>query len=411
MNNAVEEFLVEINMHHSQIDYDELLYRFKKTIEDVRAGGEGSLLMLPTYLNLSNKPSVNFKAISIDAGGTNLRVALVNIDLYGNPIIEMIENYSMIEISKEGTSDAFFRNIANLILKYRDYSKYIAMSFAYPGYIDNTRDLFVERMAKEIIIDDIEGKSFRAGISKHLEANGCYDKKLTFINDSVASLIGAVSMMDFYHYGSCVGFILGTGTNVCYREKCTNMKKIIYEKNNVYDIINTESGVFDYLRGGYIDKKIDENSKVPNDHIFEKLISGRYLYQIVAETAIYAYEKGVINSEIDNTWTSGAKINEYLVNNYTDEDSLFIKDLCFNFMLRAAKLSAVSICSCVLASHKIGDRALIVVEGTTALKLNGFMDELNKEINKILLNGNNIEFVIKTADEVVLKGAAISAVL
>ncbi|VDM71338.1 unnamed protein product [Strongylus vulgaris] len=87
-----------------------------------------------------------------------------------------------------------------------------------------------------------------------------------------------------------IGVILGTGTNACYLEKLQNVGKMKgkWENDGYPDdiIINMEWGAFGddgclaFLQTEY-DKEIDQKSINPKMHIFEKMISGMYMGELV----------------------------------------------------------------------------------------------------------------------------------
>ena len=72
---TVEKFLRNHNQSSSQIDIDEHIKLFTEKMEE-GLRGTGCLPMIPTYLTLAEKLSVNKRKLLIDAGGTNFRSAV-----------------------------------------------------------------------------------------------------------------------------------------------------------------------------------------------------------------------------------------------------------------------------------------------------------------------------------------------
>ncbi|EYC37231.1 hypothetical protein Y032_0813g2479 [Ancylostoma ceylanicum] len=106
------------------------------------------------------------------------------------------------------------------------------------------------------------------------------------LNDTVGTLMACA-----FKENSCqIGIIVGTGTNACYMEKLSRIGKLGDEcdGDNLPDemIINTEWGAFgddgalDSIRTEY-DRFVDEHSINPGKQLFEKMISGMYMGELV----------------------------------------------------------------------------------------------------------------------------------
>ncbi|GAB4850317.1 hypothetical protein Ancab_029616 [Ancistrocladus abbreviatus] len=100
------------------------------------------------------------------------------------------------------------------------------------------------------------------------------------VNDTVGTLGEGI-----YRDKDCVaGVIFGTGTNAAYVEcKAMFPKLQDSDPNREYMIINMEWGNFqsDSLPRTEYDQELDEKSTHPKEQIFEKMISGKYLGDIV----------------------------------------------------------------------------------------------------------------------------------
>ncbi|VDK40131.1 unnamed protein product, partial [Gongylonema pulchrum] len=110
---------------------------------------------------------------------------------------------------------------------------------------------------------------------------------VALLNDTVGTLMACA-----FKENSCqMGVILGTGTNACYMEKLSNCPKFAKygfdrDKYPKEMIINMEWGAFgddgclDCFRTKY-DREVDEKSINPGLHLFEKMISGMYMGELV----------------------------------------------------------------------------------------------------------------------------------
>ncbi|VDM72358.1 unnamed protein product [Strongylus vulgaris] len=121
------------------------------------------------------------------------------------------------------------------------------------------------------------------------------------LNDTVGTLMACA-----FKENTCqvhMGVIFGTGTNACYMEKLTKIEKLKgkWETDGLPDemIINMEWGAFgDDGCLGFIytdyDREVDEKSINPKVHIFEKMISGMYMGEIVRIVLEALARKGVL---------------------------------------------------------------------------------------------------------------------
>jgi hexokinase len=86
-------------------------------------------------------------------------------------------------------------------------------------------------------------------LSKTLFDRGYREKKrYVLLNDTTAVLLGGAAITAGQVYDSYIGFVLGTGKNLCYIEETAEIKKL--GGSYPYDrmIVNTESGYFTGVR-------------------------------------------------------------------------------------------------------------------------------------------------------------------
>ena len=90
-----------------------------------------------------------------------------------------------------------------------------------------------------------------------------------------------------------IGLILGTGTNACYLEKIKDIENIDQAAfpGQEHMVINTEWGAFgdngelDFIRTKW-DRAVDDNSVNPGKQIFEKMISGMYMGELIRQVLV-----------------------------------------------------------------------------------------------------------------------------
>ena len=90
-----------------------------------------------------------------------------------------------------------------------------------------------------------------------------------------------------------IGLILGTGTNACYLEEIKDIHTIDQKaySDKKYMVINTEWGAFgdngelDFVVTKW-DRAVDEMSVNPGKQIFEKMISGMYMGELIRQVIV-----------------------------------------------------------------------------------------------------------------------------
>ncbi|MCL2056169.1 MAG: hypothetical protein FWH02_02990 [Oscillospiraceae bacterium] len=252
----------------------------QKFLEEMGRGlsGQGSLKMLPAYIDPSVKPDFSKKVIAIDAGGTNLRIALVCLADLANPAIEYFENYPMLGTQGVLTADEFFSRLADKIAPIADKAENIGFCFSFPAQILPNRDAKIIQFTKEVKITGAEGRLVGEGLLAALKAKDLpCNQSVTVINDTVAALLGGVTGTGGRVFDDFAGLILGTGTNTCYVEQNARVKKDpALAGTTGKTLVNLESGGYSGAPRGDIDIAFDNTLEAPGEQMFEKMISGAY---------------------------------------------------------------------------------------------------------------------------------------
>jgi hexokinase len=99
-----------------------------------------------------------------------------------------------------------------------------------------------------------------------------------------------------------IGLIIGTGLNACYVEDLDNVGLWDGDKNAPHHVvINTEWGAFgnngelDYIMTKW-DRRVDALSINPGKQIFEKMISGMYMGEVVRQVLVDLVDEGLVFS-------------------------------------------------------------------------------------------------------------------
>ncbi|KAL1337803.1 hexokinase-1 [Arachis duranensis] len=124
------------------------------------------------------------------------------------------------------------------------------------------------------------GEDVVGELTKSMQKIGLDMRVLALVNDTIGTLAGG----RFYNQDVIAAVILGTGTNAAYVERANAIPKWHGPLPKSGDmVINMEWGNFrsSHLPLTEYDVAVDAESLNPGEQIFEKLISGMYLGDIV----------------------------------------------------------------------------------------------------------------------------------
>lgn len=390
-----DEFLVRNGMHPDCVDIAGCKAAF---IEDMQAGLDGkqsSLRMIPTYLASNGQASEGETAIAIDIGGTNLRVALTKV-CNGQLVILESSVTPAPGLSEEISKDMFFQQIADRVTPIMNRSDTIGVCFSHAAQILPNRDGRLISFSKEIRVRDAAGMEITKGLAEKLGDAGVRKKmKLTLVNDTAAVLLSGITNSVEGSYDGHIGFVLGTGMNISYIEKTSEIKKLSGSFDKSTMLVNTEAGDFNRVPPGAFDTELDKHTANPGTHLLEKMMSGKYLGQLILLTLKKAALEGLLSpraatsvlalSELLLPETSAFLSDIHGKNHIAglctnDSDRLVIRTVVDRIYDRAAKLAVMAIAA-IMEKTDTGRRperpVCITVEGSTFYKLYSFQDKFD----------------------------------
>ena len=372
---TAKEFLHIHGQSAADVDVQASLDKFR---EQMRLGlnGSGGLPMIPTYLVDVNRSKIqtNSKRILIDAGGTNFRSAIGYFDEQGNVVIENVLKTKMPasdgRLSKTEFYDAIASNVKRLLPKARD----IGFCFSYQVDMGADIDGKVVMFSKELDAPEVVGTKVGSETLAACRKFSGTERKIVVLNDTVATLLGGMANTD-EKFSAYLGYIYGTGTNVCYVEDTASITKV----NNLPAgkmLVNTECGNFDGFVQGDFDRMTIARTAVPDKQLFEKMTSGKYLSDVMFEALQVAEHEGIFHKkvrlepfklkDVTNFFAGG----EFPCKFDSEADANFAREVCLGLIERAAKMGAIV--NSALAMSSCTDKSLpvaIVCEGTTFHKL------------------------------------------
>lgn len=401
----VRDFLNKYEMYHKDIDIEENCRTFIGDMENGLRGEPGSLQMLPTYITIDKEIPLEEPIIVLDAGGTNFRVATCYFDRERRPVIENFKSYPMPGTRGEISREEFFKTMAQYIKPVLHHSRKIGFCFSYAMETLPNKDGRLIEFSKEVKVRNLTGVIIGESLLKAVGDMGCdNDKEIVLLNDTVAALLGGKVTYPDRAFESFIGFILGTGTNTCYIEKNSNIRKVeALAQKSGSTIINMESGTYGRAPRGVIDLEYDEQTTNPGKYTFEKMISGRYQGGLINLTIQKAIEEGLFSEDFKRNVQrigniSTKDINDFLHYPYSisklskccaekTDDAVVLYYLIDAIIERAAKLVTINL-SAILLHTGMGKNpckpVCITAEGSTFYKSKLFRSKLDYYIKDYL---------------------------
>ena len=407
----------------------ELLAEFDRQMD---AGLEGrnpaSLAMIPSYVSMERAVPVGSPVLVLDAGGTNLRTAVVWFDERGTPRIEDFQKYRM--PGTEGldlSAFAFFDSLAERLRPVIDRATSVGFCFSYPAEITPECDGRLLRWTKQVQATEVVGKMVGAGVAEAVRAKFGREVSVRIINDTVATLLAGKSAGVSRKYSSYVGFILGTGTNMAYVERTERIGKANLPPGGCM-AINVESGNFDGFPQSDFDREMDAPLPDRGSGTFEKMISGGYLGKLALVVFRTAAREGLLSAPAAKAILAmddlaNKDFDDFVANPYQagtafdavpldDADRRMLRDLGAPVLVRAARLTAVNIAAAVLRcgeGHDSLHPVCVTIDGSTYYKTKSvqFRSRIEADLRAIL-EPRGIHYDLIAVDEAPILGAAVA---
>ena len=427
-----EEFLESNGLATASLDRAGLIAAFQKEMEAGLAGEPSSLKMIPTYTSPYGDIKKDTPVTVLDAGGTNLRGATVTIPSAGDIQIENKEKGEMPGAKSFVSEEDFYKVLTGHVNRCRPFAKdpAVGFCFSYPAEASADGDAKLLVWTKQIQAPAIVGQWVGAELSKRLDPK---PSKIQVVNDTVATLLaGKATEKPGQKFSAYLGFILGTGTNVAYIEKNTNIPKLANPPEGAM-AINTESGGFNKIAQSAFDEAMDKKTADCGSQRFEKMIAGAYLGKIGLEVFKAAAKAGFFSDSAKAAVQGLGALESYDLDNFCAKydngkpnplDKVFVDEtdramarrLATPVFERAAILTAVHLAAFILKTGGGTDPSApvcVCIDGSTYYKTRvvSFPEIVQKELDAMLAQ-RNIAFALTVCpDDAPMIGAAVAALL
>ncbi|MED6168108.1 hexokinase A [Stylosanthes scabra] len=264
--------------------------------------GGSKLKMLISYVD--NLPSGDEAGLfyALDLGGTNFRVLRVHLGGKEKGVINQeFEEVSIPPHLMIGSSEGLFDFIASALAKFVSSEpeefhpppgrqRELGFTFSFPVRQTSIASGTLIKWTKGFNIEDVVGEDVVGELTKSMQKIGLDMRVSALVNDTIGTLAGG----RFYNQDVIAAVILGTGTNAAYVERANAIPKWHGPLPKSGDmVINMEWGNFrsSHLPLTEYDIALDTESLNPGEQIFEKLISGMYLGDIVRRALLKMAEE------------------------------------------------------------------------------------------------------------------------
>ncbi|OZJ02642.1 hypothetical protein BZG36_05090 [Bifiguratus adelaidae] len=281
---ALETLEGEFNVSEERLR--EVMERF---VDEMRRGLEGeptNLLMQPAFL--TGFPNGEER-------GTFFALEICDQDVYYQYAIPdelriMPEVFDLLDYVADCVSDFLIRVGIHDLFVYP-----IAMSFGHPMHQTQLDSGVVLRWSHGFSYPSSRGSDIVQLMDHAFSKKGLPLKLVAVANDTTCTLLAHA----YQHSNALVGMVLGVGTNCVYHEALHNIKKLPnFPTADPSMIVNTEWGGFDNSREilplTWFDRQLDRSSLDPKQQIYEKMVAGFYLGELVRLIIAYLIDTDVL---------------------------------------------------------------------------------------------------------------------
>ena len=259
-----------------------IAYAFREKVEEGLSKKNAEIQCIPTFI-LPKAADVKGKALVLDLGGTNYRVAIVDFT-QEKPVIYPNNGWKkdMSVMKSPGyTREELFKELADLIVEIkREEEMPIGYCISYPAESVPGGDAKLLRWTKGVDIRKMVGQFVGKPLLDYLnEKNKIKFTGIKVLNDTIASLFAGLTDKSYDAY---IGLIVGTGTNMATFIPADKIKKLdpAYSVEGLIPV-NLESGNFHPPFLTAVDDTVDAMSDSMGKQRFEKAVSGMYLGDIL----------------------------------------------------------------------------------------------------------------------------------
>jgi len=309
-------------------------------------------------------------------------------------------------LEREVGREEFFRAFAGELRDYLPDSSRLGFCFSFSMEQLPNKDGRVNSLGKEVKAPQVLGELVGENLAAALRAEGHRRPlRIVIVNDTVTAMLAGMAGSAGRGYSGYLGFILGTGTNVCYLEANRNITKARGLDPEGLQVINMESGNYNRVPQGTVDREYNAGTKYPEQHLLEKMVSGAYLGPVALATIRRAAEEGLFSPAAAAGLRAVPDLATEAIHDYLSypaleshplgaalerggrEDRAVLYHLLDRLIERSARLAALTLSGAVLKTDEGGDPCApvcAVVEGSVYWGLKGMRRKMDCHLKEFL---------------------------
>ncbi|XP_028844788.1 hexokinase HKDC1 [Denticeps clupeoides] len=433
----VDRFLYAMRLSDDQLV--DVSTRFRVEMEkglSCESNATAAVKMLPTHVRSTPDGSEKGEFLALDLGGSRFKVLQVKVSENGKRKVEMeSETYPIPDEIFNGRGTDLFSHVAECLKDFMEKKnmnqkkKPLGFTFSFPCAQSKLDEGVLLSWSKNFKSRGVQGTNVVHSLRQAIRRVGDIDVDvLALVNDTVGTMM--TCGYDDHHCE--VGVIVGTGTNACYMEEMRHIDLVEGDEGRM--CINTEWGAFgddgtldDFVTS--FDKEIDAASINPGKQLFEKMVSGMYMGELVRLILLKMAKKGLLFGGMvsDALRTKGklqtkhiCSIEEYkngLSNTKgiltelglrpSDDDCIAVQHVCTIVSFRSANLCAAALAAIltrIRENRKVKTlRTTVGVDGTVYRTHPQYSKRLHKVVRR-LVPDCHVRFVLSESGSG--KGAA-----
>ncbi|KAI8988351.1 hexokinase-domain-containing protein [Mycotypha africana] len=400
-----------------------------------------TVAMIPSFVSGRCTGDEKGSFLALDLGGTNLRVCQVNLLGGGEHTIRQ-QKYVVSEELKLGP----MRNLCDFIADCVDSfltengtssqdALQLGYTFSFPIYQSSINRGVLKQWTKGFNCSGAVGKDVAVMLQDSFRRKNINVNIAAIVNDTVGTLMAYA----YRHPNTTMGVIMGTGFNAAYYENMKDVKKWKGDKDQEM-VINMECGAFDIERRvlpmTVYDNKLDRESINVYQQYHEKMVAGMYLGEITRNALLDLIDQQLLfggrsSKELNKNWSfetaymstievdetpdlsEAAHILESVLNipSTTLADRQIVKTICHAVGLRAARIAACHIAGVLRKTGKVGEEAIIAIDGSLYEFYPFFEHNMRQSMNEILGEADSAKVKFDLARDGSGLGAAIIAMM
>ncbi|KAL2083245.1 hypothetical protein ACEWY4_021018 [Coilia grayii] len=257
--------------------------------------------MLPTFVRSIPDGSEKGDFIAVDLGGSNFRILRVKVSHEKKQTVQIeTQNYDTPEDIMHGSGARLFDHVAECLGDFmekqniKDKKLPVGFTFSFPCGQTKLNEAVLLTWTKRFKASGVEGMDVVQLLNRAIKKRGDYEADImAVVNDTV----GTMMTCGFDDHRCEVGIIIGTGTNACYMEEMRHIELVEGDEGRM--CINTEWGAFgddgalEDIRTEF-DREIDRGSLNPGKQLFEKMVSGMYMGELVRLILVKMAKEGLL---------------------------------------------------------------------------------------------------------------------